>query len=235
MQLSSLDVMSTLIASICHDYKHNGYNNAFHVNSGSELALTYNDQSVLENFHISETFKTLVKKENNILENLKIEEYKIFRRRLIEGILATDMAQHTKHLVSFNSKMESYNILKGQNLEKLITDDLTKNFENQQSVLSMCIHTADLSNPTKIPEVYEKWTELIFLEFFNQGDVEKSKKLPISLLCDRDTTNIPKSQIGFINFVVLPQYLAMWNVIPVIQPYLEALNINLKKNEEKVK
>ncbi len=38
-----------LIASVCHDLDHPGVNNKFLVATNSELALLYNDRSVLEN------------------------------------------------------------------------------------------------------------------------------------------------------------------------------------------
>ena len=43
-------------------------------------------------------------------------------------------------------------------------------------------------------------------EFFTQGDDEKKRELSVSMFCDRDTTNIPKSQAGFIKNIVLPLY-----------------------------
>lgn len=52
----------------------------------------------------------------------------------------------------------------------------------------------------------KKWTYLLFDEFFDQGDLEKEKGLPISMLCDRDNTNVAQSQPGFIGFVVMPLF-----------------------------
>ena len=143
---------------------------------------------------MSETFKTLQKTNNNIYENLKPEEYRIVRRRMIEGILATDMASHSKYLLSLKSKLESLEIKDGINVEKLIVpDNHSKNYENQQMILGMCIHTSDLSNPAKLPEVFDKWTQLVFTEFFNQGVLEQSKNMSISMLCDRANTKINKN------------------------------------------
>ena len=39
-----------------HDVKHPGYNNDFMIKKDTEIALTYNDKSVLENYHISTAF-----------------------------------------------------------------------------------------------------------------------------------------------------------------------------------
>lgn len=49
--LDEQEIFSMLVAAYCHDVGHDGVNNTFHVASGSELALTYNDNSVLENMH----------------------------------------------------------------------------------------------------------------------------------------------------------------------------------------
>lgn len=45
-------------------------------------------------------------------------------------------------------------------------------------------------------------------EFFLQGDAERGLKLPISFLCDRENTTIPKAQSDFFGFVALPLFKA---------------------------
>jgi hypothetical protein len=45
-ELNELDTLSVLIASLCHDFAHDGLNNAYHVNAISDRAIRYNDQSV---------------------------------------------------------------------------------------------------------------------------------------------------------------------------------------------
>jgi hypothetical protein len=41
--LSSLDVLSILIASVCHDYGHDGYTNSYHANIVSDRAIRFSD------------------------------------------------------------------------------------------------------------------------------------------------------------------------------------------------
>jgi hypothetical protein len=43
-------------------------------------------------------------------------------------------------------------------------------------------------------------------EFFNQGDIERQNGLTISMFCDRETTDIPKSQFGFLTNICIPLY-----------------------------
>ena len=64
----------------------------------------------------------------------------------------------------------------------------------------------DRSNPAKPRDTAVAWAELIVQEFFAQGDREKSLGLPISPMCNRETTNLSATQIGFIKFIVLPTY-----------------------------
>ena len=68
--------------------------------------------------------------------------------------------------------------------------------EHRSEALSLLLHSADVSNPAKPWEVHTQWTARVMEEFFKQGDREKELSLPVSPLCDRDTTNIPESQIG---------------------------------------
>lgn len=55
--LTDLEIFATLVAAIIHDYEHTGTTNNFHVMSGTETALLYNDRAVLENHHISASFR----------------------------------------------------------------------------------------------------------------------------------------------------------------------------------
>ena len=43
-------------------------------------------------------------------------------------------------------------------------------------------------------------------EFYDQGDLEKIKGIPVSMFCDRENTNIGKAQAGFIKNIVLGLY-----------------------------
>lgn len=51
--------MGAIVAAISHDVDHPGFNNQFLVATKDEIALLYNDQSVLENHHVAQTFLLL--------------------------------------------------------------------------------------------------------------------------------------------------------------------------------
>ncbi len=200
------------------------------------IFLYYKDISPLENYHLSEAFKILLSKECNVLERFNPSEFRLIRKRMIEAVLATDMTNHSSSLSELKKKIASADIFNGNNIDKLINDgDDTKRFNNQQIILNNIIHTADISNPAKISHIYKKWVNLVFEEFFYQGDLEKNEGLQISTLCDRHSTDIVKSQIGFIKFVVKPSFDCLSNLAPGIKRYLDYIQINLNMYEEEAK
>ncbi|VDK49889.1 unnamed protein product [Anisakis simplex] len=74
--LTDLDLLAVIFGALIHDYEHTGHTNNFHIQSGSNFAMLYNDRSVLENHHVSACFRLLKDGDRNILERLTKEEYR---------------------------------------------------------------------------------------------------------------------------------------------------------------
>ena len=96
----------------------------------------------------------------------------------------------------------------------------------------MLMHISDISNPSKDWPVCKKWVDLLFEEYFALGDLEKSSNLPVSYLCDRKTTQIAPSQVGFINVIVFPSFEALLPLLPELEWNLQNLEENKKTWEE---
>lgn len=45
-ELDYLDQVSAVIAAVCHDFDHDGFTNTFHVNTHSQRAVRFEDESV---------------------------------------------------------------------------------------------------------------------------------------------------------------------------------------------
>lgn len=70
--------------------------NIFHQNTVSDLAIRYNDVSILENFHVAEAFELMLRhKECDILAPLSREQRRECRETIIQMVLAT--GQSTNH------------------------------------------------------------------------------------------------------------------------------------------
>lgn len=52
-KLDQVDIISLLLAAFIHDFGHPGLMNSYFINTKSNLAITYHDKSVLENYHIA--------------------------------------------------------------------------------------------------------------------------------------------------------------------------------------
>ena len=75
-----------------------GVSNDFLINTKNETALVYNDVSVNENMHLATAFKILRRPGNDLWEHLSPDQYRFFRRTVIQIVLATDMAGHSELL-----------------------------------------------------------------------------------------------------------------------------------------
>ncbi|XP_056010971.1 dual specificity calcium/calmodulin-dependent 3',5'-cyclic nucleotide phosphodiesterase 1A-like isoform X17 [Ostrea edulis] len=196
--LTDLEVFATIIAALIHDYEHTGTTNNFHIQTGSEFAVLYNDKAVLENHHICASFRIMRSEEANILNHLSREEYREFRALVIEMVMATDMSFHFQQL---------------KNMKNLL--GMPENIDKQKA-LSLVLHCADISHPAKDWNLHRRWTSQLLEEFFKQGDREQELGLAISPLCDREKTLVAESQIGFIDFIVDPSFAVMTEMLEKI-------------------
>ena len=218
--LNNYDILSMIIASLGHDISHPGLNANYLINNSHPLAIIYNDISPLENFHISTLFKLMNNPKNNILDNIKNDDYRLIRKRIIGQILATDMVNHSKVFDSVKNKISN------EKNKVLISKDNKNLFNEQQTYLDFILHAADISHNAKKFNISIKWVELLYNELWEQGDKEKSLNIPISFLCDREHLDIPKSQIYFINTFIKPTF----NVLIELFPSLNYLSVNINNN-----
>ena len=228
LNLNLLDLASLFISCIVHDYKHPGYTNQFLININSPIAIRSNDTDVLEAYHISQTFKLIKSDEKyNIFSEIDNDNYRLIRKRMIGCVLATDMIFHNKQFNFVKDKISKFNINKGENRDKIM-ENVEKLYDLQQDFLEIIIHACDISNPTKPFNIYSFWADRVVSEFFRQGDKEKELGLKVSMNCDRLTVSKAQSQIGFMNFIVLPFFVSLTEIFPELM----FLSNNVKSNVE---
>lgn len=217
---TDLEIFATIFACAIHDTDHPGLTNQHLINTFSDLALVYNDESVLENYHVSTAFKIMQQPNCDFLAPLDNKSRQMFRKMAISIVLATDMNKHMNHLAHLKTMAETRSI-SGEN-------DLRLNSYSERSqVLQSLIHCADLSNPTKSLHLYRRWNDLITQEFYNQGDEERKRGLEISAMCDRTSSSLEKNQVSFIDYIVHPLWEAWADLVhPHCQFILETLQDN---------
>ncbi|CAG0897215.1 unnamed protein product [Cyprideis torosa] len=217
---TSLEIFAAIIAGAIHDVDHPGLTNQFLINTGSDLAIMYNDESVLENHHLAVAFKLLQNPELDILANLPKKQRTMFRKIVIDLVLATDMSKHMTLLADLKTMVETKKVAGSGVL-------LLDNYTDRIQVLQNMIHCADLSNPTKPLYLYSQWIDRIMEEFFQQGDKERELQMEVSPMCDRHTATIEKSQVGFIEYIAHPLWETWGDLVhPDAQRILDLLEEN---------
>ncbi|XP_032822094.2 3',5'-cyclic-AMP phosphodiesterase 4C-like isoform X3 [Petromyzon marinus] len=217
---TDLEILAAIFASAIHDVDHPGVSNQFLINTNSELALMYNDESVLENHHLAVGFKLLQEENCDIFQNLSKKQRQTLRKMVIDMVLATDMSKHMNLLADLKTMVETKKVTSSGVL-------LLDNYTDRIQVLQNMVHCADLSNPTKPLDVYRQWTERIMEEFFRQGDRERERGMEISPMCDKHSASVEKSQVGFIDYIVHPLWETWGDLVhPDAQDILDTLEDN---------
>eukprot|EP01084_Bolivina_argentea_P302899 522897_1 len=73
-------------------------------------------------------------------------------------------------------------------------------------VIPLIVHTADLSDPAKDIKLYGQWAKRAVDEFFAQAENEKKLDLPVSSFMDKEQTNLPTIQCGWLKHVIRPWF-----------------------------
>nr|XP_032636224.1 cAMP-specific 3',5'-cyclic phosphodiesterase 4A-like [Chelonoidis abingdonii] len=83
---TDLEILAALFAAAIHDVDHPGVSNQFLINTNSELALMYNDESVLENHHLAVGFKLLQEENCDIFQSLGKRQRQTLRKMVIDMV-----------------------------------------------------------------------------------------------------------------------------------------------------
>ncbi|XP_067308845.1 dual specificity calcium/calmodulin-dependent 3',5'-cyclic nucleotide phosphodiesterase 1A isoform X1 [Pseudorasbora parva] len=203
--MTELEIFAMLFAAAVHDYEHTGTTNNFHIQTRSDTAILYNDRSVLESHHVSAAYRLLQEDdEMNILYNLSKDDWRELRALVVEMVLATDMSCHFQQVKAMKNFLQQ-----PEGIDK-------------PKALSLLLHTADISHPAKNWDLHHRWTTSLLEEFFRQGDKEAELGLPFSPLCDRKSTMVAQSQIGFIDFIVVPTFTVLTDMTEkIVTPLIE--------------
>ncbi|KAJ3611463.1 hypothetical protein NHX12_021478 [Muraenolepis orangiensis] len=203
--LTELEILAMIFAAAVHDFEHTGTTNNFHIQTRSDTAILYNDRAVLENHHVSAAYRLLQEDdEMNIFSNLSKDDWRELRNLVVEMVLATDMSCHFQQIKAMKNFLQQPEAI------------------DKPKALSLLLHTADISHPAKQWDLHHRWTTSLLEEFFRQGDKEADLGLPFSPLCDRNSTMVAQSQIGFIDFIVEPTFTVLTDMTEkIVKPLVE--------------
>ena len=139
------------------------------------------------------------------------------------------MVHHGEIVTLIRSKIKAWqeDEVKQSRFNLLSGNEKTK-FDEQQLLLNYLIHMADLGHNTKRFEISRSWVKLLCEEFWQQGDKEKSKGLPISFMCDRNNIDVPGSQVGFLRGFIVSSFDCLVTMFPNLKFTIDNAEENIK-------
>uniref|UniRef100_A0A8D1EEA0 Phosphodiesterase n=1 Tax=Sus scrofa TaxID=9823 RepID=A0A8D1EEA0_PIG len=196
-----IEIFALFISCMCHDLDHRGTNNSFQVASKSVLAALYSSEgSVMERHHFAQAIAILNTHGCNIFDHFSRKDYQRMLDLMRDIILATDLAHHLRIFKDLQKMAE-------------VGYDRT-NKQHHSLLLCLLMTSCDLSDQTKGWKTTRKIAELIYKEFFSQGDLEKAMGNRPMEMMDREKAYIPELQISFMEHIAMPIYKLLQDLFP---------------------
>lgn len=211
--LEDIEIFALFISCMCHDLDHRGTNNSFQVASKSVLAVLYSSEgSVMERHHFAQAIAILNSQGCNIFDHFSRKDYQRMLDLMRDIILATDLAHHLRIFKDLQKMAEvGYD---------------PKNKQHHSLLLCLLMTSCDLSDQTKGWKTTRKIAELIYKEFFSQGDLEKAMgNRPLEMM-DREKAYIPELQISFMEHIAMPIYKLLQDLFPKASELYERVASN---------
>ncbi|XP_047575890.1 rod cGMP-specific 3',5'-cyclic phosphodiesterase subunit beta isoform X1 [Lutra lutra] len=224
---TDLEAFAMVTAGLCHDIDHRGTNNLYQMKSQNPLAKLHGS-SILERHHL-EFGKFLLSEESlNIYQNLNRRQHEHVIHLMDIAIIATDLALYFKKRTMFQKIVDES---KNYEDRKSWVEYLSLETTRKEIVMAMMMTACDLSAITKPWEIQSKVALLVAAEFWEQGDLERTvlDQQPIPMMDRNKAAELPKLQVGFIDFVCTFVYKEFSRFHEEILPMFDRLQNNRKE------
>mmetsp|Transcript_14283 Transcript_14283/g.33037 ORF Transcript_14283/g.33037 Transcript_14283/m.33037 type:complete len:585 (-) Transcript_14283:192-1946(-) len=216
-RLSPWEKFALAAAALCHDLEHPGVSSAF-VSEAEELFTSSYKDLLLEKHHALRAFEVMVDREVDLLRGLRTVKYYEVRGNVNRVILATDISKHSEYLAKLRAHIAHSESARAAGGEAVKID---KHFE-----MELILKCADISNVVKPWATARRWAVRVTDEFFLQGDLERSRAMPVTPACDRLTQSRVPLQKGFIDGLCATWFETVTTAFPAFAPALNQMRAN---------
>lgn len=229
--LTDCEVYALLMGALAHDVCHTGQSNDFHVKIKTDLAMRYNDESVLENHSITraqdiwENHKNVKSGNDNkctILSGCNDKDKRLFKEFFHHVILHTDPSKH-------GDMMNQLANIVSERVNQKIPPFDSSSPSHRKLLGEMIVHASDISATCgKNFEVVKDWCQRVIMEFKQQALLEREVGVEVTAYMDGldSKVKVANLQADFCAFMVLP----LFQLISLILPEASSLEMNLDKN-----
>ena len=220
-RLTKLELLAAIVAALGHDTDHPGVTNGFLSLLKHDLALRYNDISILENHHAATYFSLLAREDCDFLSSLTKKDCVTLRGLVVACILNTDMARHFNLLEDFKA-----------------TEKMPKGWHSteggRRTLLSLVVHCADIGNPLRSWPVYKKCADRIAAEFSAQVRLEDHFALPRTPHMEglEKPAARAKMEVGFARVFASPTLQLLKRKFPQLEERVAVLKHNCQRWSE---
>uniref|UniRef100_A0A8C2GAG8 Phosphodiesterase 2A n=1 Tax=Cyprinus carpio TaxID=7962 RepID=A0A8C2GAG8_CYPCA len=199
----NLHTLARFCLMVKKGYRDPPYHNWMHAFSVSHFCYLLYKNLQLSNYlehHFAQAIAILNTQGCNIFEKFSRKDYQRMLDLMRDIILATDLAHHLRIF---------------KDLQKMADAGYNPRSQTHRSLLLCLLMTScDLSDQTKGWKTTRKIAELIYKEFFSQGDLEKAMGNRPSEMMDREKAYIPELQISFMEHIAMPIYKLLQEIFP---------------------
>lgn len=224
--LRNEDMFAMLVGALGHDLDHPGTNNSFQVQAMTDIAVTYNDQSVLEMHHAAVLFRILLDgakdPDRDVLRGLSKADRDEFRRVSLLAILSTDMKHHGAH------------VSRAREFKLADADPKDVDPAERLALVELLVHSADIGAQVMPPTIAQDWSDRVIEEFGMQTRQEAELGLPVTAFMSglEKPKAKGKAQGSFVDFVVAPLWRNLTSALFPDTPAAKAFLDNLAKNRD---
>ncbi|KAL0032220.1 hypothetical protein WJX77_011595 [Trebouxia sp. C0004] len=176
--LTQRQQMATYFSALVHDFEHGGVNNDFLIKTSHPLAITYNDQSPLENHHHAAAVRVQVQPEHRyipLITQRLLEDQAEIRSMCISQVLGTDMKKHFDITSRFQAAFKRPGGNEGTTSQgagpaapRCGVDWDGVKAEDKTLVHQMVLKCADIGHLAAPPRTHRRWAFQLEEEFFRQ-------------------------------------------------------------------
>ncbi|KNC54728.1 high affinity cGMP-specific 3',5'-cyclic phosphodiesterase 9A [Thecamonas trahens ATCC 50062] len=197
--LDAHDVLAVMLAVIAFQMGHTGTSNNYLIESSSDYAMQYNNESILENRAASLACGLLAVPSSNVLANVEPAKAEYVKNLMTHCILATDLKAHPKILSSFNLVASQFNGADGVH-RRLLCQVITK--------------TADFSLDIRPFTLAKYWSDMKAEEDVREA---AAADRPVPL------TDPGMVRVTLIDYISLPLFSAVGKFLPVVEATCHSL------------
>uniref|UniRef100_A0A8C7N418 Phosphodiesterase n=1 Tax=Oncorhynchus kisutch TaxID=8019 RepID=A0A8C7N418_ONCKI len=206
--MSELEILALMIATLSHDLDHRGVNNSYIQRSDHPLAQLY-CHSTMEHHHFDQCLMILNSPGNQILSSLSLDEYKATLKMIERAILATDLLARSQSMLMTACDISA--ITKPWPIQKRIAELVATEFFEQgdKERQELNIEPIDLMNREKrdkIPSMQVSFIDAICTQLYETLAGMSESCSPLLEGCQKNRQNwkilAEQGDKGFFNGVV---------------------------------